>query len=193
MKSAAELKAYRKEWQLKNRDRVRALRKAHYAANRESIISQERERRRNNPEHCKEIDRKSHKKHREKLLASEKIWRNKHPERVKEYRRQYYLKYKSKYLEANARRRALIAGASVNIAQIEAWVKEITSKKSAICYYCQKRVPISQIHFDHIVALFKGGPHSIENLCVSCATCNHIKHTRKASAFIKIGQTLLEL
>jgi len=70
------------------------------------------------------------------------------------------------------KRRALKKAASVNLKGINNFIKGVFSKPFAFCYYCGKRTSTKLIHFDHIVALAKGGLHSVENLCVSCAACN---------------------
>ena len=41
-----------------------------------------------------------------------------------------------------------------------------------ICPYCHRSMPSSQKSLDHVVALTRGGAHSIENVVVVCKTCN---------------------
>ncbi len=89
--------------------------------------------------------------------------------------------------------RALREAASINLKSIVDWMHRVKSKPTARCYHCDEIVKTSEIHFDHIVALSKGGIHAVENLCVSCASCNLSKGAKPIRAWIKIGQQNLEL
>ena len=100
---------------------------------------------------------------------------------------------KDKILQRDMRRRAIKKGATVNLGHIMEWMKTIKSKKKFKCYYCDSVFPISSIHFDHIVPLSKGGPHSVENLCTSCAPCNLSKKAKMVESWIRIGQQVMSL
>lgn len=80
--------------------------------------------------------------------------------------------FKAKMRVRSDRRRALKKAATVNLAGIRSFIASTYKKPTAICYYCNKRVPSRTVHFDHVIALSKGGAHSVENLCVSCSACN---------------------
>ena len=56
------------------------------------------------------------------------------------------------------------------------------------CYYCETRLPDerSLYHLEHLMSLSKGGLHDIENVCLSCASCNAKKHTLNAIEFFKL-------
>jgi 5-methylcytosine-specific restriction endonuclease McrA len=101
--------------------------------------------------------------------------------------------FKAARLVRDHRRRALLATSKINLRSIKQWITEVKSKQSANCYYCGKRIPTKLIHFDHIVPLSKGGPHSVDNLCVSCSSCNLSKSTKSVQAFIVTGQQILSL
>ena len=126
---------------------------------------------------------------------SSKRWKKRHPE----YQMEHYHRYKltphgkAKIRAASLKRRALKKAATINLAAITEWLKRIRSKTSAVCYYCDKRIPASDIHIDHIVALAKGGAHSVENLCVSCNSCNSSKGAKPVRTWIRMGQQILEL
>lgn len=53
-----------------------------------------------------------------------------------------------------------------------------------VCPYCDKPMRSPQKSLDHVVALSKGGMHSITNVVVCCKTCN----TRKAAQAIHVWQ-----
>ncbi len=90
-------------------------------------------------------------------------------------------------------RRALQKAATINLASIEDWMQSVRSKRTARCYWCDKPVPTNSIHFDHIVPIIKGGPHSVENLCVACIPCNLKKGKKSARLWVRMGQQTLEL
>ncbi len=72
-------------------------------------------------------------------------------------------------------------------------------KISQICYWCGRYQTESEITLDHLVPLSKNGSDSIENLVLSCSSCNsfrgsssiydgtirHVKHIRHAFAVLK--------
>lgn len=115
----------------------------------------------------------------------------------KEYHRQFTKQWTKRNPEkayiTSSKRRALKKQASVNLASIKQFVLSVKSKKTVKCYYCTRRVRSNSIHFDHIVPLSKGGAHSVDNLCVSCADCNLKKHDKTPQAWIKVGQQFLAL
>lgn len=131
--------------------------------------------------------RANHWKRYPKKQALRKLQRANNPEFFKRQRRAYYLKGKEKEAQAhkqwvarnrmrmnelNARRRALRVNATINLAGIQEFIASIKAKASVHCYYCHTPTPTANIHFDHIIPLVKGGAHSVENLCATCATCN---------------------
>lgn len=99
--------------------------------------------------------------------------------------RKYYLKNKDRI-------------AAYNRVRFQLKKKELTAKSEAwwdfaFCYYCSKKVSTKSIHFDHIIPLSKGGPHSVDNLCVSCAECNMQKHDNPIEKWVKFGQQILAI
>jgi len=51
-----------------------------------------------------------------------------------------------------------------------------------ICHICRKKVRLSQLHFDHVIPLAKGGEHSERNIAVSHGRCNQ----RKSAAVLTL-------
>lgn len=47
----------------------------------------------------------------------------------------------------------------------------VYDRDGPICSYCGTG-PLESWHIDHIIPWSRGGGHSLENLCVSCASCN---------------------
>jgi 5-methylcytosine-specific restriction endonuclease McrA len=58
-----------------------------------------------------------------------------------------------------------------------------------ICRYCGRRVHRrktgpGQLHFDHVIPCALGGPSTLENIVVSCRTCNLDKKDRMVDAWL---------
>lgn len=54
-------------------------------------------------------------------------------------------------------------------------LKHIYEISNKACFYCRSKLTPSQVHFDHMDALKKGGGNTPDNLCVACCTCNTSK------------------
>lgn len=56
----------------------------------------------------------------------------------------------------------------------------IWDRQSGSCFWCKQPLnPFRDCHIDHIVAISKGGGHSLENIVFSCAMCNQTKNDGK--------------
>lgn len=55
---------------------------------------------------------------------------------------------------------------------------KILERDGYICHLCGEGVERSDLHFDHVIPLSKGGPHIEENIRVSHARCNLRKHDK---------------
>lgn len=53
---------------------------------------------------------------------------------------------------------------------------EWLARQPKICRYC--RDPLTHWHIDHIIPLVLWGSNSLDNLCISCKTCNLRKGAR---------------
>lgn len=59
-----------------------------------------------------------------------------------------------------------------------ALVRKLLRSEVNICSYCDCNIPKGKVQIDHIMPLTRGGLHRADNLCVSCATCNHSKYNK---------------
>lgn len=172
----------RAAWRKKNPDKMRKYAADSRARHLEERRKRGRDRYRQNK---KEFNRKS--------VARRRLW----PEFKKEIQRakmrDYYRKNKLKFYAYVHKRRALKKAVEVKPEKIFEWMQEIKSKPFAFCYYCQKRVSTAVIQFDHVLALTRGGPHSITNLAVSCRDCNAQKYNTLIQDWEKSGQQVLPL
>jgi 5-methylcytosine-specific restriction endonuclease McrA len=164
----------------------------------------------NNPQKAKEVAHKACRKHRlnnpEYYRKRAADYRSKNRARVnggarasykrrrikiRAYQKQYNQEHKVERWLRSQKRRALKRAATVNLKAINAWVKFVKSQKLVRCYYCDVKLPPSQIHIDHVISLEKGGAHSVENLCVSCPPCNLSKNKHLIQSWYKAGQQIL--
>jgi 5-methylcytosine-specific restriction endonuclease McrA len=51
------------------------------------------------------------------------------------------------------------------------------------CAYCGAKLPESELAFDHMTPLSRGGVHSAANLAVACKLCNSMKGARTTAEF----------
>lgn len=163
-----------RSWYAANKERARATRKAWYEANREKMRLYNQEYRAKNAEairqqrnqhgtsdKVREYQRKYHRDHAEENRARAKAWRENNPERARE-----------NHVEAIQRRRARLAGATVEKVDRAA----IIARDKSICGICRKYVVPEQMSLDHIIPLSLGGPHAQWNLQVAHQRCNQLKH-----------------
>ena len=116
----------------------------------------------NNTETIKDRIHTYYREHKEQIGIREKLYRQQHAEKYKDYRSVMH----------NLRRRKLQD--TNNPLTLEEWavVKDITNGR---CIYCDSKEELTQ---DHIVAISKGGKHSIGNVILSCKSCNLSKGSK---------------
>ncbi len=149
---------YEAQWRAKNRDRVKAVSAAYYSEHRDAMVAYSAAYRLANPGKVDEYAKKYRAENTTKVKAAIAAWRSANPARVRHHRH---------------KRRAMRKGAdSGNCRSIVEWEKSWRSKSSVRCFWCEGLFEPKQCHTDHIIALTKGGPHRIDNLCISCASCN---------------------
>lgn len=188
-RKAAQVKAYR----LVNKDRLAAANKKWQEAHPENVrLRQKRYRAKRGKAWCSLQNKAYRIKNRKTLNEYKARLRAHNPEPKREYSRKYYQRNKGAFFAAVLKRNAIKAGVTVNAEGIAQWMAAVRAKPSAACYYCHKRVSTKTVHFDHILALSKGGAHSIENLCVSCAHCNLTKGPKAIQEWMTIGQQIME-
>lgn len=104
------------------------------------------------------------------------------PEKSRESARKYNSLNPSKARTRCAKRRAIQHGSTVgNVELIERWMKRWKSQKTVRCYWCSNVFFPNQCQSDHVIPLTRLGPHSIENLCISCKPCNQSKYNKPLS------------
>lgn len=94
-------------------------------------------------------------------------WYEAHKERVVAWRARYYLDYRYQARKMGS------AADKVNYSAI--WERD-----KGICYLCGQPIDRSDVHFDHVIPLSKGGPHTSDNIRAAHSSCN----LRKADKII---------
>lgn len=200
-----------RQWRIANKDRIRATKAKCFSRNPEMYRNHKRKWALQNPEKVKASEANYRSKYADTIRERRAIYLAKHP-RKPAWWKESYQKNKAKvcarnkaWMEKNkekmrpvlrakwARRRALKKAATINLRGIKQWMKSVMARPVNVCYYCQLDIPKGKLHFDHIVALANGGSHSVENLCVSCASCNSDKHDKPIEAWLKVGQQIFAL
>ncbi len=165
-----------------------------------------------NPDKWKSYAKSYRERHRDKIRdycrnnsarmrALSKSWRKTHPpseiqrENEAQYRKRYR-KVKKEIVRSNqdAYRARKLNTTFSGLKTIVQWQKRWRSADENRCYWCMNIIPTSICQADHIFSLAKGGPHSIENLCISCRKCNQRRSAKPLSVWNReIASPVLEL
>lgn len=159
--------------------------KEYNAKHRQKNIEYQKEHYQENEEYYKEYNKRYHQKN----IEEYKKRSQKNIEKIKKYRKRYYQKniekykgYVKKYCQKNpekireksSKRRALKLKVTAGIVDYE----EIKDRDKMNCYLCGEDITDDNYHFDHVYPLSKGGAHSMDNIKVTHARCNLVKHDR---------------
>lgn len=120
-------------------------------------------------------------------------WRNRNLQKARASEKRWRTRNRDWTQARDHARRAAKAEVTINPRSIQIFINGVRNKKAVICYYCGSVVSGHKAHFDHIVPLSKGGPHSVENLCVSCPRCNQTKLNKPIHEWMRLGQQILSL
>lgn len=183
---------YQREWRKKNPERAKAHTAKYVAANGAKTLERHRlyraknalaiqirnkEWRKANHVASLEHKRRWRKNNPEKVLKKDAAYRDANRERERARTLLWHKKNPQSSRQATFRRRARMAGGRVgDVTVITKWEKRWRRMRTVKCYWCVKFLSPKRCHTDHITPLSKGGPHSIENVCISCATCNYRKN-----------------
>ncbi len=187
--------------------------------NRERFNEAQQARRAKNPDKCREWGRGNYQKNKAKRNASSKKYHVKNAEKLKvtamekyyanheelkayqrasakkhSAQRKVYRKAHPEYsISAGHRRRAREYNSTVSDrAAIAKWEIKWRKAKSVRCYWCNLTFVGKVCVMDHIIPLSKTGPHSIDNVCISCRPCNSLKQASALDVWnSKIEQPVL--
>lgn len=162
---------------------------AYYLAHKDEVREKLAEWGRNHPENRRATHRRYHRTHPDRSQAAKARFQQQQPN----YHAEHYQANKQRYRamstawnarimrehpeklrERGARRRALVRGTRIERVSYEAiWIRD-----GGVCHICGDPVERTDVHFDHVIPLSKGGPHTYENIKVSHSLCNWRKGTK---------------
>jgi 5-methylcytosine-specific restriction endonuclease McrA len=97
---------------------------------------------------------------------------------VERERRRVWARANKPHRTRRARKKANSTGAAVRHVDYEA----ILRAWDRVCHICRELVPFgAKVHFDHVIPLAKGGPHTPENIRPAHAVCNLRKQDKVMS------------
>lgn len=191
--------AAQKEWREANREQYLAKSRAHYAANRERRLADARERYWSDPEKFREKQRRdrlvnperhrrrkreeyARNRRRYRMAAKARYaadpgpfnerareYRERNAERLRAAKRRYSRENRLKRNELEMRRRARKRATQIGPVDYDA----ILAEHGMFCHICSLViVDKSDLHFDHVMPLSKGGTHTRDNIKPAHALCN---------------------
>lgn len=180
-------KALCKRWRLANPEAKRRLQRNYRKRHRERINAK-------NGAYKKSLDPLRRERFRLRDTAAAKLWRERNREKIRKQQADYRERNKAYFRALYAKRRALKAGAAIDLRYISIFTEAVRAKRWIRCYYCLNFTLGRTAHIDHIVALDRGGPHVIGNLCASCPDCNLSKGRKSLDEWNKrLPQPVLPL
>ena len=131
----------------------------------------------------REMARAWYHQNRERGIEYSRSYREAHPERIRVKNANWEKANRPARLAIAHRRRARKRNApgSHTAADIEA---KLTSQDGH-CYYCSSSLA-NGYHVEHLTPLSRGGSDGIENIVLSCPTCNLRKHAKTADEFLNL-------
>jgi 5-methylcytosine-specific restriction endonuclease McrA len=170
-------------WAINNHDKVMANDRRYKAGHREAIRIRDRLRRQTSSETIHASYRKWRSKNLKYCSERQRKWRSSHPGYETEQGRRQRLKYPERYREYNVRRRARERGADISNKETASIIRKWKKLPEFECSYCHLTFPTKRMHIDHIIPISKGGHHTPENICRSCAPCNRRKWGKMPEEF----------
>lgn len=128
-----------------------------------------------NPERKRASDREWAKANPERKRANDaRAWASK-PERNREHHSRWYQANKEKNREGFQRRKARkLANGSERVSYVA-----VLARHGMTCHLCEGPIlSRADLHFDHVIPLAQGGPHTEANIRPAHATCNLSKGAR---------------
>ena len=153
----------RKQREGENRESILERKRQEYYRNREDPEWQEKQKkhRRLTKSQKRDYDKEYVKNNREKVNRQARQWAENNPEQ----RRAICLN--------NAAKRRAQKEHGCSSREIKEW----SQSQKKVCYWCEINCQ-GNYHIDHYIPLSKGGEHKIDNLVISCPSCNFRKSAK---------------
>ena len=170
---------YKKQRLATNGDKIREQKRASYYRNFESISAKAKEKYPEIREARKKYLKDYYAKNRDKRIQVAKEYFAENKEKVYEYKSRWNKTEVGiiNRKKAKANRRALESNGKIKAKEL----KTLLDTSNGKCYWCNCNINkenSSSFHFDHYVPLAKGGMNLIENIVISCPSCNMSKKAK---------------
>lgn len=133
--------------------------------------------------HKGEYDRKRYEANREEIISRTKEYYRINPEKERDRIRAWQKKNVERvraYKASNKAKRRSVKKIGIGGPELKRW----TEMQEKICYWCGIECADS-FHVDHYYPLSKGGNHELENLVISCPSCNLRKSDKNPIVFAR--------
>lgn len=171
--------------------------------NKEKTIQQQKDYRIKNKDRLSSYIKNYNIKNKDRLSEVKRKYYDKNIDIISQYNYDYYKKNKediikkvilytktekgiiSKKNTSNKRRLIKKNGNIDTVALLE------MKNKSNNCYWCDCKILNNNYHLDHYIPLSKGGSHTIDNIVISCPSCNLRKSNKDPYQFaLSVGKLL---
>jgi len=160
-----------REWNILHPEKMREYSRRYYAAHKEQEREKNRKYLATHPERVEKKYRAWRAKNTEYDKERGRKWKAEHPEAGKRNSREWRAKNPNKIIEYQAHRRALKKNASGAGMTARQW-EQIKKDYNYLCAYCGQKRKLTP---DHVVSLFHGGRHDIDNIAPACKPSNSSK------------------
>ena len=136
-----------------------------------------------NREKRRVIGRKSYLKHRERKLAQNHKWIEDHLEQHREMCKNWNKTHPEERRIYSLNRRARVNGARGEFTQEEEY--ELFAWQRGDCHYCGEFLYLDMpYHIDHKTPISRGGSNTIDNIALTCPSCNFKKNAKTEEEFM---------
>jgi len=165
--------AYRREWRKEHPEKERAAKNEWRKAHPDKDAAQRLRYRDSHKDELVARGRRWQHANPEKVAAKSRRWRIANPARALEIELRWREAHPEQVAAKGRRRRARKSDATIE--QFDE--QGVWDYWGPQCAYCGTTE--DELTLDHIVPLSQGGPHSFDNLCVACRSCNSSKGAKK--------------
>lgn len=175
----------------KNKEEISERRKASRTERKEELSVKKREYYQKNKTRMLEVNRLSRLKNKEKIAEYDKLRYKRDKEKIQTRQKSWDKTEKGIICKKrNKANRRLREGDKISSKDTQLFLKQSNNK----CYWCDTVINTKNsksYHLDHYIPLAKGGENSIQNIVLSCPSCNLSKGAKDPIEFANsIGKLL---
>jgi len=172
---------YREAHREELREYFRINSKKHYEANKEKRLAQIAAWHAANPDKVRQAQRRYLYANWDKRVEANRRWKEANPEKAKAQQARYKARHADEMRERdNQKRLRRLSVASEPINYQALW-----AQSEGICYLCGEVLDSSNVHFDHVVPLSRGGTHTMDNLKPTNPHCNQRQWAKLPSEYLQ--------